>query len=95
MSIEQHSLNPGDLIYTRDPDSGVVHTDILWTVDANDGVTRVAEEMPPGTYWTVWVRCDGTCQITGCEHGRTRHAFLLSAGDYVHAARISEFEVAR
>ena len=94
--IEQHALEPGDLIYTRDPDTGEVHTDVLWTVDADDGVTTdLAPTMPPGTYWTVWVRCDGTCQITGCQGPSTRHAFMLSADDYLHASRLPECEVTR
>lgn len=96
MSVEQWPLNPGDLIYTRQPD-GSVNTEILWTVDANDGPTRVAAEMPPGVYETVWVRCDnrGACRITGCDHGRTPHAFLLSDQDFIHASRLPEFEVRR
>ena len=94
-SIEQHAVQPGDLIYTRTAQDGVLHTDVLWTVDANDGVTNVSAEMPPGTYWTVWVRCDDGCQISGCVHGRTRHPFLLSAGDYLHASRLPECEAQR
>jgi hypothetical protein len=94
MNINQWPLNPGDLIYTLQ-DDGTVNTETLWTVDANDGPTPVAVEMPPGVYETVWVRCDGTCEISDCVHGRTRHAFLLSAQDYVHASRAAEFEVTR
>lgn len=97
-SIEQYALNPGDLIYTRTPEDGVVHTDILWTVDENEGVaTNVSPTMRPDTYWIVWVRCDGSsaCLNDDCEHGRTRHCFLLSAQDYVHASRLPKFEVQR
>jgi hypothetical protein len=96
-----HAPKPGDLIYSRDPDGGEVHTGKAWVVLENDGpvpAERLGAEMPWKTYWSVWVQCDDG--IAGrCEYGdnptHTEHCFLLAADDFVPVSALPNFTVVR
>jgi hypothetical protein len=95
---ELHAPMSGDLIYLRDPDTGEVFTERMFTVEENEGATpaeRLAPSMPWATYWTVWARCDGGCGTGDCTGQPTAHCFLLSAEDFVPVSRLPEFEVQR
>jgi hypothetical protein len=85
---EQHAPKPGDLIFIKDPDTGEVFTDLLWTIVENEGPVKaedLADSMPWATYWTVRASCDNRCKargISGC-YFPCPHSLMLSADDFV------------
>jgi hypothetical protein len=110
MSVEQQPLNPGDLIYMRDPETGTVFTDRMWTVAAvEDLVTHTGQKLSSGlTYGgpidpdrplrSVQVHCDGRCTELGygdCPGRPYPHFWYLAADEFVHVSRLPEFEVTR
>jgi hypothetical protein len=98
---EQHAPNPSDLIYSRDPDTGEVFTDRMWTVlevETPVPAEKLAPSMPWKTYWPTWVQCDDGCAgrcIYGDNSRHIEHCLLLSADDFVLVSRLPEFEVQR
>jgi hypothetical protein len=91
---ELHAPKPGDLCYQRDPNTGEVFTQQVWTVLVNEGTVpgeQIPGAMPWKTYWSLQVMGDGRCAELGfddCEGGPSVHFFWWSADDFVLAVNV-------
>lgn len=88
MAISPAGLNPGDLIYLVDHETGNPITEHLFTVDANSGpvgAEQLARENWDKGWHEIVVRCQQQCFADDCRPPEFRHFFLLAEGDFVYA----------
>jgi len=108
---ERHAPKPGDLFYSRDPETGEVFTDRVWVIaEVEDLITHSGQQVgttgltyggpvdPDRPLWSVQVQCDYRCAELGmgdCPGRPYLHSWYLAADEFVLVTRLSEFEVQR